>query len=213
MALDYLNALRAVQPRGPYFLGGWSLGGLIAFEMARRLEEFGEEVALLAMLDTRLPLPDQPSPEEPEVIAAIIGEQNLTMPYADFKQLSSDERLRIALEFAWRMNVLPPGTGLQQMRNYVAVWKANLGAELRYAPRPRSYAGRLAFFRAEIQGEPPTEAAAQIERSDPARGWSQFCTQPPIIQTVPGTHLTIVEEPNVPALAESLKSCLEAVRA
>ncbi len=56
MAADYIAALRTVQPKGPYFLGGWSFGGLVAFEMAQQLLAAGDEVALLAVLDTLAPV-------------------------------------------------------------------------------------------------------------------------------------------------------------
>ncbi|WP_330333710.1 amino acid adenylation domain-containing protein [Streptomyces sp. NBC_00536] len=52
MAADYLRLIRAVQPAGPYHLLGWSFGGTVAHELARQLQEAGEEVALLAMLDS-----------------------------------------------------------------------------------------------------------------------------------------------------------------
>ncbi len=55
MARDYVAALRAVQPGGPYHLGGWSLGGTVAFEMARQLVAGGESVATLAIFDTEGP--------------------------------------------------------------------------------------------------------------------------------------------------------------
>ncbi|WP_329088600.1 amino acid adenylation domain-containing protein [Actinomadura citrea] len=51
MAADYLEQIRAVQPSGPYHLAGWSLGGLVAYEMALRLQAAGERVALLALID------------------------------------------------------------------------------------------------------------------------------------------------------------------
>ncbi|OYD97754.1 non-ribosomal peptide synthetase [Nostoc sp. 'Peltigera membranacea cyanobiont' 210A] len=57
MATHYIEALRRVQPKGPYFLGGWSFGGWVAFEMAQQLQKSGEEVALLAVLDTLAPIP------------------------------------------------------------------------------------------------------------------------------------------------------------
>ncbi|MBN3896548.1 MAG: amino acid adenylation domain-containing protein [Nostoc sp. NOS(2021)] len=57
MANHYIEALRRVQPKGPYFLGGWSFGGWVAFEMAQQLQKSGEEVALLAVLDTLAPIP------------------------------------------------------------------------------------------------------------------------------------------------------------
>ncbi|MEH7827777.1 type I polyketide synthase [Gemmobacter denitrificans] len=55
-ARDYIAELRQVQPRGPYLLGGFSGGGLTAWEMARQLEAAGEEVSMLVLLDTPLPL-------------------------------------------------------------------------------------------------------------------------------------------------------------
>lgn len=51
MAADYAEQIRSVQPTGPYHLLGWSLGGVLAHAVATRLEELGEEVALLAVLD------------------------------------------------------------------------------------------------------------------------------------------------------------------
>jgi amino acid adenylation domain-containing protein len=52
-----LEALRTIQPQGPYLLGGHSFGGLVAFEMALQLQKQGEEVALLALMDTLAPIP------------------------------------------------------------------------------------------------------------------------------------------------------------
>ena len=57
MATHYIEALQRVQPKGPYFLGGWSFGGWVAFEMAQQLQKSGEEVALVAVLDTLAPIP------------------------------------------------------------------------------------------------------------------------------------------------------------
>jgi thioesterase domain-containing protein/acyl carrier protein len=56
MAAHYIKVLRTVQPEGPYFLGGWSFGGLVAFEMAKQLQREGHQVALLAVLDTLAPV-------------------------------------------------------------------------------------------------------------------------------------------------------------
>ena len=61
MATDYLAALRAVQPEDPYLLGGWSFGGIIAFEMAQQLEAQGQKVALLALMDASALAPEQSS--------------------------------------------------------------------------------------------------------------------------------------------------------
>lgn len=52
MAAHYIKEMRELQPNGPYFIGGRSLGGMVAFEMAQQLRERGEQVGLLALLDT-----------------------------------------------------------------------------------------------------------------------------------------------------------------
>ncbi len=54
MAAEYLRAVKARQPDGPYNLCGYSFGGLVAFEMARRLRESGDEVALVGLFDTTM---------------------------------------------------------------------------------------------------------------------------------------------------------------
>jgi thioesterase domain-containing protein len=69
----YVDAIRAVRPAGPYLLGGWSFGGLVALEMARLLEEAGEEVPLVALVDTSTPGLDARIPEE-ELLAALVRE-------------------------------------------------------------------------------------------------------------------------------------------
>lgn len=56
MASCYIEGLQTIQPVGPYYLGGWSLGGIIAWEMAQQLSAAGEEVALLALIDSYSPV-------------------------------------------------------------------------------------------------------------------------------------------------------------
>ena len=55
MAVDYVDEIRTVQPHGPYLLGGECIGGALAYEMARRLEELGEKLDLLVLLDAWRP--------------------------------------------------------------------------------------------------------------------------------------------------------------
>jgi thioesterase domain-containing protein/acyl carrier protein len=101
MARDYIDAIRRVQPRGPYRLLGHSFGGLVAFEMARQLEAEGERVAMLALLDTSIPDPaEQPSPDEALVAALIQAEAlSATAPTrgdVDLVQATVRANLRLA---------------------------------------------------------------------------------------------------------------------
>jgi thioesterase domain-containing protein len=56
IAQQYLAEIRGVQKKGPYFLGGYCYGGLVAMEISRLLQQAGESVSLLALIDTRCPL-------------------------------------------------------------------------------------------------------------------------------------------------------------
>ncbi|MFP2903699.1 non-ribosomal peptide synthetase [Pyxidicoccus sp. 3LFB2] len=66
MAAEYVKAIRSVQPSGPYRLGGWSMGGVIAYEMARQLRAEGELVALLALIDAYVPAVSVAREPEPD---------------------------------------------------------------------------------------------------------------------------------------------------
>jgi thioesterase domain-containing protein/acyl carrier protein len=70
LAQSYLGAVRTEVPKGPYLLGGWSFGGLIAAEMARALHCAGEEVALLALLDSHAQSDPHADPNELATLAA-----------------------------------------------------------------------------------------------------------------------------------------------
>ncbi len=78
MAAHYAGEIRRVQPRGPYRIGGWSFGGLAAFELARQLRAAGEEVELLAVIDTTPGLPG--GPVDDGAAAAVGGERPATRP-------------------------------------------------------------------------------------------------------------------------------------
>ncbi|WP_448321909.1 amino acid adenylation domain-containing protein, partial [Streptomyces sp. CO7] len=75
MVEDYLREIRTVQPSGPYALLGWSFGGIVAHALAVRLQEEGEEVALLAMMDSYLPTDnwesERRSYDDPDVLSAV----------------------------------------------------------------------------------------------------------------------------------------------
>ncbi|WP_066267626.1 non-ribosomal peptide synthetase [Hydrogenophaga palleronii] len=55
LALEYIDLIRGIQPHGPYFLGGFSIGGVLAYEVAQRLQAAGEEIGLIVLLDSMLP--------------------------------------------------------------------------------------------------------------------------------------------------------------
>lgn len=162
MAEFYVDAIRKLQPRGPYILVGYSLGGLVVLEMAQRLSASGEKVGLLAMLDA----------------------------YPQFRYLSLGQRVRLIARQG-RRGLLSLGSltgsapyqppagvlltpAMQRVRDsaYLAL--------TRY--RPRFYPGRIKFVRAEISSAFPDDAAAV---------WEPLA-QIVEVETVPGDHLGII---------------------
>ncbi|HKV09763.1 MAG TPA: amino acid adenylation domain-containing protein [Thermoanaerobaculia bacterium] len=126
MAALYLEALREVQPAGPYRLAGWSLGGVVAFEMARQLEARGEKAALVAMIDVA----------PPGFWRREAGPGNLLARFAHDLQGLGGPDLPASLEGA-----------TPEVRELHAMFVANHGALAAYEPRP--YGGRLILIRAE----------------------------------------------------------------
>jgi aspartate racemase len=85
MAAHYVAALRQVQPEGPYHLGGWSMGGLVAYEMACQLRDAGQHVATLALLDTQAPpAPGGPDPAMRELAHQLASLARGTELFAPF---------------------------------------------------------------------------------------------------------------------------------
>ncbi|HEV8335455.1 MAG TPA: amino acid adenylation domain-containing protein [Candidatus Polarisedimenticolia bacterium] len=76
LAGAYLESIRRIQPKGPYLLGGWSFGGVVAFEMASCLARIGEKTALLALVDSRAPDPGGGFPhlDEEAVTSMVMAE-------------------------------------------------------------------------------------------------------------------------------------------
>ena len=126
MASRYLEALHRVQPEGPYLLGGWSMGGIIAFEMAQQLHRVGQ-VSLLVLLDSHTPAA-LAQPEE-------IDDEELLL------QFKSDMSALYGLEGR--------GFDSDQLSRLFQVFRMNVHAMMRY--QPQSYPGRITFFRAGNQ--------------------------------------------------------------
>ncbi|MQY17212.1 non-ribosomal peptide synthetase [Nocardia macrotermitis] len=165
-AKDYVAQIRSVQPEGPYQLLGWSLGGLIAHEMAVQLQDAGERVELLAMMDSYR-LTDQWLDQAVPGIADIIGEFGSDL-------LGGDHAVdpRLTLEDAAELLRNRPGPfaalTVDHLKRLHAGYEA--GAELAHGFRPRVFEGDLVFF---------TAAEDEINRADPTRcaqAWEPYVT-------------------------------------
>ena len=204
MAAYYIEDIRRVQPDGPYLLGGFSMGGLIAFEMARQLEAKGQRVSLLAVIGAT-PKPEQTAVRRDEVEFIAEFAELLEVPLDKLKisteelaKLDSEELLGYVLQRAIEEEMVPQDVQLAQVRKLFEVCKGNLDAMEHYRPQRSSL--RLTLFKDDMQetGETPDET----------RGWGAFTSSEVEIHTVPGRHRTMVDEPYVRYLAEQLTDCI-----
>jgi thioesterase domain-containing protein/acyl carrier protein len=211
MAAYYLEALRDRQPRGPYALGGWSFGGIVAFEMAQQLQNQGQEVALLALLDSPAPgaITDfHPAEHATKLLAdltldLISTRRHLTAEerdviYNELSGLDSDAQLHYVLERARDANVLPRNAGVDRIRYLQRIFRSNLIALSKYSPQ--TYAKSIVLFRAG-------DVTEQVSGS--ALGWQHLSAKPVEIHVIPGNHYTMLARPNVQVLADELRNCLD----
>nr|WP_257792485.1 thioesterase domain-containing protein [Rhodococcus oxybenzonivorans] len=150
-AARYVREIRSIQPHGPYHLLGWSLGGVIAQEMAVQLQAAGEIVRLLGMLDSYVGLERSASTENPATVADLLGGFGLELPTTGgFDELAADgifDAERAAALLGAIGGPLASLTAPQLARIYANAQRA---PELIDRHQPRMFDGDLVFFTAAL---------------------------------------------------------------
>lgn len=202
MAACYVEELSAMDLQGPLILGGWSMGGIIAFEMARQLNERGREVAHVVLIDSPVPTGTAAVPDEEDLIVRFVSDlarlAGTEVPLPALSGRLVEEVIAIAAESARAHGALPPDTSLDDFRRLFSTFRANVLAESRFAPAP--YGGAVLL----LQGSDNSKAA--LEES--ARGWRTLAQGPFRFGLVPGDHYSLLTGVNARALAAEIRSIL-----
>ena len=201
-ATDYIAEMRQVQPKGPYLLGGFSGGGLIAWEIARQLQAAGEEVPLVVLLDT--PIPMRPGLSKRDKLQIRLAEMRAEGP-AFFARWWREKR-------AWARAQGDAATEQSEAQFHNAAIEAAFRTALpAYDMRPR--AGDTVLFRPpldrrwQVSGGRWVSAAREFVFPD--NDLTQFAPRLQVIE-VPGDHDSMVLEPNVRVLAGHMRRVIEA---
>jgi acetoacetyl-CoA synthetase len=180
MARFYLDAIRQVQPHGPYLLAGYSLGGLVTLEMAQQLAANGEKVALLAMLDSYPDIRYLSLAQRAQLVTRL-----MTRRAATAMKLPVGEALSLIIRPS-RRRAVTPKVSYQPPVDVLLSPAMRRARECAYLAltryKPRFYAGTIRFVRAEV----PTDFPA-----DPAAVWAHLAAKFEV-ETVPGDHLGIM---------------------
>jgi thioesterase domain-containing protein len=201
MAAAHVKSMRAVQPEGPYLLGGFCNGGLTAYEMARQLYAQGERVDLLVLMDS--------IPPRTQMICAALRRYGKLTKSGQAKQLDwylrtehayrylldkhSDDFEHISKSDARICAYFPPVETLRQEYPAMFTW-----ATSNY--QPAFYPGKVTLFWDE----------AELFRRKWWNDWAKGQDQEVEEHIIPGTHTTCKTE-HIEGMAEHLRACLDQV--
>ncbi|MEK7322195.1 MAG: amino acid adenylation domain-containing protein [Pseudomonadota bacterium] len=197
LARRYLEIIRVQQPQGPYYLGGWCFGGLIAFEAARQLEAAGEKIAELVMFDTRAPIAENAPADADDATLLSWFARDLAVPYGKTLAITPEELRAVdgagmfeyVLQRAREIEVLPHDADTARLYRYFEVYLANGIALQTY--ESGDYAGPMTLLRA---ADEPVDYG-------PLLGWDKVVSRPFTLAAVPGDHNSMMYESHVQALA------------
>ena len=191
--------VRQVQPEGPYLLGGYSGGGITAYEMAQQLQSVGEDVPMVAMLDT--PLPTRPALNRRD--KAIIKGHLLRSKGVSYLAEWLQARVRWEIE---KRRAKPSDANPSVDFNTHKIEAAFRAALDSYDLKP--WQGQLAVFRPpldrkwQVSGGQWVSEAREYVYDD--NDWTKWAPRTQVIE-VPGDHDSMVLVPNVSVLAEHLQ--------
>lgn len=204
-ATDYIAEIRAVQPQGPYMVGGFSGGGITAYEIAQQLTAMGEELSVLVMLDTPLP-----------VAEPLNLRDRMMVQWIELRKNGFGYPVRWAKNYiAWKIS---KRRGDGDKAEMPAHQFHNTEIEAAFMESVRSYQvkpwdGPLTMMRPPLVGKWEVAPGRWINHERDYvlhdNGWTNWAPKIKVFE-VPGNHDSMVLEPNVRVLATRMKRCIEA---
>ncbi|MBK7896372.1 MAG: amino acid adenylation domain-containing protein [Anaerolineaceae bacterium] len=222
MAQDYVAEIRKVQPTGPYYLGGFCFGGLVAFEMAQQLRQAGEKVALVAIIDAVNPEFENGPPKSAQPEGSWWARQKAA--FGQQKTMSDKVTyLRKVVRRRLRSTFVEPAIRKQHQKAHQEKMQEIKRYEASGQPLPldlRDYRNMMATDWAQKHYKPqPYDSDLVVLRRDEDwegipndMGWGLLTTAQTHVYRIPGGHMDILQEPNVQDLARLLQKGLESSR-
>ncbi|MEH2423097.1 MAG: amino acid adenylation domain-containing protein [Nostoc sp.] len=201
MAAHYIQEIQTLQSNGPYFLGGYSFGGVVAFEMARQLQKQGEQVGILIMLDSCRPGYSWRASFLKRVFLHLNNIVQRGPTYLWQKVVRWSYWRKHHLQNSYN-RYLEGVLHLPETDKHLKIIDANIQALSEYIFSP--YLGRIILLRTEDRNR--LEAIGT--EYDPQFGWGDLVAGGLDVHYIPGSHLDQLNEPHVQVLAETLRNCL-----
>lgn len=213
LADRYIEDIYAVQPRGPYVVGGYSFGGLVAYEIGCRLRRDGAEVAEVVGIDSYLPHGGQTAPvwDERAALEELVAVHR-AMSGAQGDALRVDPALTSVQcrELVSReLRIMGAVAADRLLDRLLPVFQSNLEANIAYRPQPSDLS--MTLLRA-VEPFPPVFGEARrpaIPVGDPHNGWASVQMARLRVHEVPGNHFTIIGGADLRGLAATLRKVLD----
>jgi amino acid adenylation domain-containing protein len=200
MATHYIREIQSVQPHGPYFLAGYSLGALVAFEIACQLEVQGEKIGLLALLDNAAPTLARVRPPFFKSIGIHLNNLYQLSMLDRIKYIK--DRIVFWLVYKHQENsqraLLVNDWGIPLPPDYLKILATNYQAGEDYDGK--FYQGEVTLFRSTVQ-------SLELTLS-PDLGWGNLADGGVKIHSIKGQHRSLLREPSIQFLVDKLKLCL-----
>jgi amino acid adenylation domain-containing protein len=192
IAANLVHAIQATQPRGPYYIGGWCTSGILAFEVASQLMKAGHEVGLVVLLHAANPVHFR------RIGSLALELSRLKFHWTEMLRRRGSDRwsylAQHARNFLRRLSI---GRRLPEAVSQLSAFNGILDqAALRY--EPRSYAGDVVLF----------QPSRRPHVLDYRAGWADVVTGEFDAHDIPGTHYTMLEQPEVMVLGAKIRDCL-----
>jgi thioesterase domain-containing protein len=207
MAEEYIAAMRSVQPSGPYHLVGWSSGGVVAYEIARRLREAGQEIGSVSLIDSRVMSSLDFDPDDDSRILVTLADFlnrfygfQVAVTYEELEQLDPEARFAYVLEKAKIAGQAPMGLDVNELRTFVEVARANLKVLKDYVPPTSDLPVHL--YRA---ADRLTEQDQDL-RDD--LGWREIVGDALVVEQSSGDHITMMTGQHAQRLAAAIEASL-----
>jgi len=200
IAALYLAEVRAIQPEGPYHLGGWCMGGMVSYEMARQLRAAGEEAPTLTIVSASIddPVPPRYVTSESAAILGAFGHK-LPTTEAELEALDEESRLRHVIRLTRGTDdERADAATVEDLRRLVRLYQRHARALITYRDTPREpFQGDVLLIRAE------TELFTGWDF-----GWKERVGGTLLIDESPGNHFSMLERPNVPKVAARIEAAV-----
>ncbi|SMB27154.1 Non-ribosomal peptide synthetase, terminal component [Sterolibacterium denitrificans] len=198
MCADYLRDIRRVQPRGPYLIGGHSMGGKVAYELARQLEAAGERVGVLAILDSDIVNKNTSMLDSLMLLSETfrLGIRREALADLEPRQMmeylltAGKKRFARVLEIAYDMDILPRGFRTRDAEMFLNRIATNIHVSDAYLAPPIHTPVTLFLATDHTENSYLIDVAA----------WRQVALGGLKVIDVPGNHLNLIQRPHVQTL-------------